>query len=135
MFFALLFSCARRRAAIKDRRAFDLEAWIADHCLDLSDPRDWQGGRCWVFPVCPWNPEHTNRIAYVVQFANGAITAGCHHASCADKGWHDLRDLVEPGWRERRNRGLSLSLPPSIHPAIRRQFQNAAGARNGRSGT
>ena len=25
----------------------------------------------------------------------------CQHASCAGKGWHDLRDLAEPGWRDR----------------------------------
>jgi hypothetical protein len=55
-----------------------------------------------VFPVCPWNSDHTHRSAYIVQLANGAIEAGCHHNGCHGKGWHDLRDLVQPGWRERR---------------------------------
>ena len=41
----------------------------------------------------PWNPEHTNRAAYLVQFASGAIAAGCHHHGCAGKDWHALRRL------------------------------------------
>ena len=28
------------------------------------------------------------------------MSAGCHHDGCADKDWHSLRDLVEPGWRD-----------------------------------
>ena len=27
----------------------------------------------------------------------------CQHDSCGGKGWHDLRDAVEPGWREKRD--------------------------------
>ena len=65
----------------------------------------WQGGRKWVLPVCPWNPEHRNRSAYVVQFPSGAIAAGCHHNSCQGKGWPELRDVVEPGWRDRTSEG------------------------------
>lgn len=82
--------------------SFDLARWILEAELDIEGPEPWGDGRRWVFPVCPWNPEHTNRSAYIVQHADGAIGAGCHHNSCADKDWHALRDLVEPGWRERR---------------------------------
>jgi hypothetical protein len=56
-----------------------------------------------VLPVCPWNPDHTNRSAFIVQQASGAIAAGCHHDGCQGKGWHDLRDAVEPGWRDRKS--------------------------------
>jgi hypothetical protein len=85
-----------------------------------------------VFRICPWNSAHTNQSAYIVQLASGAIAAGCHHASCAEKGWHDLRDTVEPGWRERRGAGVCLTLPDTIHPAIRRAYIVAANAGNGR---
>ena len=33
----------------------------------------------------------------MVQFASGAISAGCHHNSCQGKGWRELRALVEDG--------------------------------------
>jgi hypothetical protein len=76
--------------------------WLARHGIEARGPVDWQGSRKWVLPVCPWNPEHTNRSAYVVQFPSGAIAAGCHHNGCAGKGWPELRDLFEPGYRERQ---------------------------------
>ncbi len=82
---------------------FDLDRWIAEHKLDVTGPEPWQGGRRWVFRVCPWDAAHTNRSAYIVQHASGAISAGCHHNGCADRDWHALRDVVEPGWRDRRS--------------------------------
>jgi replicative DNA helicase len=35
----------------------------------------------------------------------GAVAAGCHHNGCRGKGWHDLRDTVEPGWQSRGGDG------------------------------
>lgn len=81
---------------------FDLEQWITDHNLDVRGPEPWQGGRRWVFNTCPWNEDHRNRSAFIVQQSNGAIGAGCHHEGCSGKGWHDLRDIFEPDWRGRK---------------------------------
>src|SRR5262249_12273358 len=55
--------------------SFNLDSWLATHNLDVSGPSSWKGGRIWLFPVCPWNVDHTNRAAYILQFANGAIAA------------------------------------------------------------
>ena len=87
-------------------RPFDLAQWIDEHGLDVREKQDWRGGKRWIFRVCPWNSEHRDRSAYIVQFASGAIAAGCHHNGCHGRDWHALRDLVEPGWRERRDGGL-----------------------------
>jgi len=46
--------------------------------------------------VCAWDPNHADGAAYIVQHASGAIAAGCLHASCSGKTWHDLRALYEP---------------------------------------
>lgn len=94
------------RAPAKSGAGFDLERWIADHKLAVKGPTPWtdqngKKGAKWVFAVCPWNKEHTNSSAFIIRFANGAITAGCHHNGCADKNWHALRDVVEPGWWQR----------------------------------
>jgi hypothetical protein len=83
---------------------FDLGRWIVEAQLEIDGPEPWDKGRRWVFPVCPWNPDHTNGNAYIVQHASGAIAAGCNHNGCHGKDWPALRDLVEPGWRERRRR-------------------------------
>jgi P4 family phage/plasmid primase-like protien len=83
-------------------RPFNLEQWISEHNVTVEGPSNWNGGRRWIFPECPWNPEH-KRSAYIVQLSNGAISAGCHHNSCADKDWDALRRMIEP------NRPQSLS--------------------------
>lgn len=37
------------------------------------------------------NPSLRDNSAYIVQLANGAIGAGCHHNSCKDWGFPELR--------------------------------------------
>ena len=91
-------STAGRRGG---RSSFDLESWIQQHDLDVIGPGDWQGGRKWIFRTCPWSSEHTNRSAYILQLSSGAIAAGCLHNSCRQHNWHSLRDLIEPGWRDK----------------------------------
>ncbi|HEY7061648.1 MAG TPA: AAA family ATPase [Chloroflexota bacterium] len=96
---ALAASAPRDPAPTKRTRpagGFDLAAWIADHGLDVHPAAPWQGGSRWVFPVCPWNPDHRNRSAYIVQFPSGAIAAGCHHNGCVGQDWQALRALYEP---------------------------------------
>ncbi|MCP4542457.1 MAG: hypothetical protein GY832_35485 [Chloroflexi bacterium] len=91
-----------RRISPGGGSSFDLDAWMAEHFPDAVGPTDWKSGRRWVLPICAWNADHRDNSAYVVQFANGAIAAGCHHNGCAGKKWHDLRDVVEPGWRQHK---------------------------------
>jgi hypothetical protein len=73
-----------------------LPAWIAAHQLDVLPPASWRDGQRWVFRVCPWNPDHRNHSAYIVQFAGGPIAAGCHHNGCQGKDWRALRTLYDP---------------------------------------
>ena len=95
-----------RRGHPSAGQTFDLEAFIQQHHLDVDGPEPWTdltgtSGKRWVFKVCPWNRDHTNGSAFIIQFDTGAIAAGCHHNSCAGKDWHALRDLLDPGWRQR----------------------------------
>jgi hypothetical protein len=122
---------------------FDVQQWIDQHRLDVEGPEPWKGGLRWVFPTCPWNGEHRNRSAFIIQFPSGAISAGCLHNGCKDNDWRTLRDLVEPGWRsERYQRGSEVAnleweppipfdqfnLPPfptSVFPSWLRTFVEA----------
>ena len=120
-------SPARNPGTLKD---FDLAQWIGDHKLSVNDPREWQGGKAWIFDVCPWNSDHTDRSAFIVQFASGPIAAGCHHNSCAGKKWPDLRDTIEPGWRDKRNgqRSNVPAMPDGPDPVDDTPGQPAAAA-------
>lgn len=84
------------RSPAGGREPIDVEGFIARHGLEVARTGDWNGGRRWILSVCPWNPEHTDRSAYILQFSSGAVAAGCLHASCESKKWKDLRALLEP---------------------------------------
>lgn len=80
---------------------FDVERWADSHGLQLSEARAWKGaGKRWVLPVCPMNPAHTDKAAYIVQLPNGALDAGCQHESCR-WGWAELRAKLEPEYSQR----------------------------------
>jgi len=84
-----------------DSDKFDLRNKLTEYGIEIALQAPWQkGGTKYIPKVCPWNPEHTNRSAYIIQFENGAIAAGCHHASCLDESWKTLRDKYEPERQE-----------------------------------
>ena len=80
---------------------FKLDQWISSYCPEAEGPQQWQDGRRWIFPVCPFNPDHANRSAVITEQANGAIGFVCHHNGCKGKDWRALRELREPGFTER----------------------------------
>jgi len=131
-------------AQAEDSRAggnFDLDQWLGECKVPVVRSGPWNGGRKLILNPCPWNPEHTNGAAYIVQFANGAIAAGCHHNGCADKDWHALREKYEPGWQPPGARGgaggHSLSDLGNARSAGRRTHGSlpAIGKRQGSAGT
>ena len=77
--------------------SFDLDNWIVRFCPELGQPKDWKGGRKWVFPVCPFNENHRNRSAVLLQEPSGAIAFKCHHDGCVGNDWKKLRVLKDPG--------------------------------------
>jgi hypothetical protein len=104
---------------------FDIRDWIAAHNLPVAAEKSWKGGTIWILAACPWNPDHTNRSACIIRHASGAIAARCHHDGCNGKNWHDLRDVVEPGWRERKSGGGAVQLPDGLSPAMAREYQRS----------
>lgn len=95
--------------------ALDVDSWLAEHGLEVTRRGPWNNGQRWILKTCPWDETHSDRSAYVVQFASGALAAGCHHSSCQDKGWKELRELLEPDSSPRGE------LPDQTAPTKRRR--------------
>ena len=74
----------------------DLTGWLRDHGLGFSDRRPYQGGNLYRLDACPFSSAHTDG-AFAIQFASGAIYAGCHHAGCGggSQRWPELREMYE----------------------------------------
>jgi len=77
----------------------DLDEWLKEYGASLPPYRakNKPGFRSfYVFDVCPWDPSHRDRSAFMGQFNHGPLFAGCHHNGCSGNGWTELRALVEP---------------------------------------
>ncbi len=83
--------------------ALDAGAWLANHNIPVARTRPWQNGTLYELAACPFaaSDHGTDRAAYVIQFASGAIAARCHHARCT-WGWHELRQKYERGAARKR---------------------------------
>ncbi len=95
--------------------AFDLANWISTFCPEAEGPVSWKDGRKWIFPVCPFNPEHDNRSAVITQQHNGAIGFRCLHNGCINNDWKALRNLKEP-------EKIPVTLPPVDISGIMSEF-------------
>ncbi|NQS74641.1 MAG: hypothetical protein HQP72_09780, partial [Methanoculleus sp.] len=74
----------------------DLAAWLLDYGIAVRSTRPYRGGTLYVLAECPFSSAHKDG-AFAIQFANGAIFAGCHHASCGGgaQRWPELRAMYE----------------------------------------
>lgn len=104
-------------AAVVSESTFDLDGWIAAYCPKLEAPRPWKDGRRWIFPVCPFNPAHTDKSAVLIEHGSGAVSFRCHHNGCAGKDWRDLRDLLEPGCYDAAKPDPGIDLSGIIAPS------------------
>ncbi len=131
-----------------------MDRWLAQHGLEVKRSEAWQGGRKWVLRRCPWKPDHEDGAAFVLQFPEGRVTAGCHHHGCQGKGWRDLLALFssapETGDRSDRRacvpsvnvscasdeweepiplaRSLPEPFPAAVLPAVLSEFVQAVAA-------
>jgi hypothetical protein len=87
----------------KNGPGIDLAAWLLDHGIAVRSTRPWQGGTLFTLAECPFSAAHKDG-AFAVQFANGAVFAGCHHQSCGGgaQRWPELRGMYEKQRPERK---------------------------------
>ena len=103
-----------REAPKKKTGGIDLAAWLADHGIAVRSTRPYQGGTLYVLAGCPFSSAHKDG-AFAIQFANGAVFAGCHHASCGGgaQRWPELREQYEP---KRTPKPKEAPTPPPTPP-------------------
>lgn len=79
---------------------FDLESWIIKYLPDAKGPTPCaEGGQKWILPDCSFRPGDIDSM-FIIQFANGAISAGCQHDTCpgsrtTGNHWLELRGHFE----------------------------------------
>ena len=98
----------------------DLGTWLHEHNFGVSSGKPYQGGTLFTFQQCPFSGDHKDG-AFAIQFGNGAIYSGCHHASCGggEQRWPELREMVEPKIPMKKVTPYqSPPIPPSPVPGL-----------------
>lgn len=77
---------------------FTLDKWLSQWGTALptyhAKPKESFWRSFYVFDVCPWDPSHTNRSAFMGQMISGPIIARCHHDGCAGNQFRELRAVA-----------------------------------------
>ena len=68
----------------------DIEKWIEDHGYSIHRIKDGILGKIYVLDVCPMNPEHDDKSAFIIKCNNGRILFKCHHDHCKEYTWSDV---------------------------------------------
>ncbi len=110
---------ADNEKSAKGKQDFDLVEYLESHGVEVGQVQGlWHSGTLWELARCPWQPEKSGGGPFVIQFANGGITAGCHHPPCENKGWNDLRDVIDPDWREAAEKKGTKKAPSVAQQSI-----------------
>jgi hypothetical protein len=90
----------RRRGA--GGTALDLATWLNERAdqVQVAEVGQWKDTTRYRLESCVFDPNHRSPDAALFQFASGALAYVCLHDSCREKTWRDVRDLLEPGWRD-----------------------------------
>jgi len=90
---------------------FDIEGWMDTHNINVVRTKKKRGKIIYVLETCPINPEHTgNKEAVIIQDDDGKLGFKCHHNSCSDKHWSDVREKYEPGYKDKKKDSAATSL-------------------------
>lgn len=75
----------------------DAENFLTSHGVKIRKKTPIAGGIKLVLEECPFDHSHKAPDSAVFVWDDGRLGFKCFHNSCSDHGWHDLRELLDPG--------------------------------------
>lgn len=81
---------------------FDLERFMADNNLTYGKTSSGKESIVYHLDQCPFNESHVDGDAKIFHYTNGAIAFKCHHNSCSQYKWQDVRQKFDPGCYDRQ---------------------------------
>ncbi len=90
---------------------FDVLKYVEAHGHTIIKSKRTGEYTTYIFDVCPFNSDHTDKSAMISQHSSGKLSFKCQHNGCEGKYWKDLRELWEP---ERKYRDISVSMDQAM---------------------
>lgn len=75
-------------------QAFDVYQYLTSHGIAVKETKPWKGGQMHILEQCVFDSTHNRGETSIIQHASGVITYQCHHNSCQNHTWADLRDSI-----------------------------------------
>ena len=81
----------------RDDDRWDVDRLLQDRDAEYSKNENYrtnsgEQATAWELEICPWDPDHNDRSAWIIQWRSGAIAAGCQHNGCAGNDWSKLKE-------------------------------------------
>lgn len=92
---------ARRRGDNKQQE-FDLLDFMSRNGMTYTEDSN-DRAKIYKLDHCPFDPNHRDGDAKIFLYQNGAIAFKCHHNSCRDYKWQDVRLKFEPDAYDRKD--------------------------------
>lgn len=83
---------------------FSLRDFISQHGLRVCKEIHTADCTRYRLEECPFDPNHKNGDAALFESSDGKVGFHCFHNSCSGKTWQDVRELFEPGYKDRSDR-------------------------------
>lgn len=80
---------------------FDLLRFMEDNDLTYSRTTTAKESIVYHLDECPFDGSHRDGDAKIFHYDNGAIAFKCHHNSCSQYKWQDVRQKFDPGCYDR----------------------------------
>lgn len=89
--------------ASNSRENFDLVQFMLKNGIGYREGAN-DRARIFYLNECPFDPSHKDGDARIFQYTDGAISFKCHHNSCKQYKWPDVRRKFEPDAYEKNQR-------------------------------
>jgi putative DNA primase/helicase len=116
---------AERNGKAARNHLLDVARWLSDRgvAFRVKSGVEARGRTVFVLAACPFNADHKDPDACVMQSPDGELSAKCLHNSCAGHGWKDFKAAIGP------------PDPDHYDPPLHAKRRPAAAGRNSRTTT
>ena len=83
---------------------FTLEGFLSKHGIRVHKEIRTPTRTTYRLEECPFDSSHKNGDAALFESSDGKVGFHCFHNSCSGKTWQDVRELFEPGYKDRSDR-------------------------------
>jgi len=117
--------CTRPGGSGYQTDGFDLLSFMQKHGMTYTEDSN-DRAKIYKLDECPFDPAHKDGDAKIFHYSNGAIAFKCHHNSCKDYKWQDVRLKYEPDAYDDKRQAEDERIDEGYRKHVRQKQQEQA---------